>query len=430
MAVVVAVAEPDAEPILVTDLLAGFMRLQARSPTLGGSLPLRAAQACLPLLEGNSVGRQLVITSRIQLVRGLTGLVVERWENKAAVEARLRGVLPVAVAQELVLRAAIQGFRASPIRKKGRRTIQVFTGLVIEVPRGVRLRISSSANNRARSYRVVEQFIEAGAPKPLILELEAEAGTGPISLEGEVATLIPLPADFEARPQSLTNAVDAAEAHVRFFDASYFATKKKRSARKYRDHARAAESSGVAGVGPTRVVDAGPRQLHIAGDRLVMRAGLPLEFCFDGRLLDVNVDPKKLETLARAIVAAWTPLLEGELRDANLFKGALLYLTKYVTPHPPGEPHFFVKPPALVVTPKGWSTLIEGSQQPGFDVMRGVVRTDMFHAVPAVFQVAAIGQRHTLAEGAPLAELFPAPRSVLERPFRERRLSATEALDA
>src|SRR5262249_1700659 len=67
--------------------------------------------------------------------------------------------------------------------------------------------------------------------------------------------------------------------------------------------------------------------------------------------------------------------------------GALLYLTKYFAPHPPGEPHFFVKPWALTVLPPGWSALVDGMHGPGYDVMRGVVHADQFFATPAVFQL-------------------------------------------
>src|SRR5262249_51109484 len=46
----------------VLDILGGLVRLTRRSPTLDGSVPLRVARACLPLLEGNAYGLQLVLT--------------------------------------------------------------------------------------------------------------------------------------------------------------------------------------------------------------------------------------------------------------------------------------------------------------------------------------------------------------------------------
>jgi hypothetical protein len=97
-------------------------------------------------------------------------------------------------------------------------------------------------------------------------------------------------------------------------------------------------------------------------------------------------------------------------------KGAVLYLTKYFTPHPQGEPHFFVKPWAFTVTPRGWSSLLEGVRGEGWDVMRGVVWTDRFHATPAVFSMQG-GRRVRVREGAPLLDVVPVPRSLLAEGF-------------
>jgi hypothetical protein len=98
--------------------------------------------------------------------------------------------------------------------------------------------------------------------------------------------------------------------------------------------------------------------------------------------------------------------------------GSELYLTKYFTPHPPGEPHFFVKPWALTATPPGWSSLVEGMHGDGYDVMRGIVSTDVFHATPAVFRVHREGTRFQVAEGAPLLRVIPLPRALLGHEFR------------
>jgi hypothetical protein len=95
-----------------------------------------------------------------------------------------------------------------------------------------------------------------------------------------------------------------------------------------------------------------------------------------------------------------------------------LYLTKYFTPHPPGEPHFFVKPWALTATPPGWSSLIEGVHGDGYDVLRGVISTDSFHATPAVFRIHREGARVNVAEDAPLLRVIPIPRSLLDGEIR------------
>ena len=51
--------------------LPGFCRLTKRSATLDGSLPLRAAQHCSPVLEGNAAGFQVVLDNPMTLRRTL-----------------------------------------------------------------------------------------------------------------------------------------------------------------------------------------------------------------------------------------------------------------------------------------------------------------------------------------------------------------------
>ncbi len=102
--------------------------------------------------------------------------------------------------------------------------------------------------------------------------------------------------------------------------------------------------------------------------------------------------------------------------------GAALYLTKYFTPHPPGEPHFFVKPWTFTQTPAGWSSLLDGIHGDGYDVMRGVVSTDTFFATPAVFRVHREGAPVHVPEGRPLLRVIPVPRRLLASEYRLRRL--------
>jgi hypothetical protein len=155
----------------------------------------------------------------------------------------------------------------------------------------------------------------------------------------------------------------------------------------------------------------GPARVQLPADRLVVRNAISLTATFDGQHVVVTPDRDELEAYARAVHAAWKPF-------APPHPGALLYLSKYVTPHPPGEPHFFVKPSTLVETSAGCSTVIDGVGGPGYDILRGVVATDAFHATPAVFQLRA-GTAITVARGEPLVEMFPCPRSLIDAGFAQ-----------
>ncbi len=61
--------------------------------------------------------------------------------------------------------------------------------------------------------------------------------------------------------------------------------------------------------------------------------------------------------------------------------------------------------------------MIDGRPGSGFDVMRGVVRTDRFHAAPAVFQLWRPGETITVARGTVLAELLAFPRDLDDTSF-------------
>jgi hypothetical protein len=141
---------------------------------------------------------------------------------------------------------------------------------------------------------------------------------------------------------------------------------------------------------------------------------VPFTAHFDGNTLAIEPDRKSLERGARAVETELESALGAGY--AALHKGAALYLTKYFTPHPNGEPHFFVKPWAFTATPRGWSSVIDGVRGDGWDVMRGVVWTDRFHATPAVFALQP-GCRVRLGAGAPLFELVASPRSLLAEGF-------------
>jgi hypothetical protein len=231
-----------------------------------------------------------------------------------------------------------------------------------------------------------------------------------------------LPAELAIARASLDDAPHVARAHAAFYDAAYFDTKKRGAvSRKYRDEIRRTAQAGgatratVVDAGPSTVELARPARLHraagtvrgdVAPDRLVVRNAIAFAATFDGAHVTVTPDPDQLASYARDVRAAWE-------RVPLPHPGALLYLTKYITPHPPGEPHFFVKPAALLETSPGVSTVLDGIHGAGYDVLRGVIRTDGFHATPAVFQLFA-GRSIEVARGAPLLEMFPCPRELID----------------
>lgn len=405
--------------VSVIDALDGFATLVKRSQTLGGSVPLRVAQACVPLLEGNAWGYQINLTKRIELRKRFGRWTVAAFEGGDGLAALLRGGLPM-LGDVL---APAWGKRVQAGIALAGRSISLFTGLFVRPPNGVRLRQSSTANRRSFAYAIDEVVLDdVSGYVPIVLDIVPRGEVDSFTLEHEIATLAVLPSRISIARASLEDAPDVVRTHVAFYDAEYFQTKQRgQVARKYRDEIRASQTaSGDAAV---TIVDGGPRLVEpgrparahrvtgpsttdLVPDRLVVKNAVAFEATFDGSRVAVEPDRDQLERYARDVRERWSGITSHQ--------GALLYLTKYFTPHPPGEPHLFTKPATLIATSPGSSTVIEGRNGSGYDVLRGVVRTDTFHATPSVFHLWQPGQAIAVPEGAILAELFPCPRDVLE----------------
>jgi hypothetical protein len=277
----------------------------------------------------------------------------------------------------------------------------------------------------------------ADEPVPLVLELEDFLdGT---RLEGEIATLVPVVPDVRVALVPLAQAAELAEAHAAFYDAKYFATKKGEVTKKYRRVIGRAPRDEAEAPATVRVAHfAGPRPEIVRVSRVlgprstspepssrsldVIRFfnAVPFSAHFDGNTLDIVPERDALARGAREVTSALSATFGEDFIPAN--KGAVLYLTKYFTPHPNGEPHFFLKPWAFTETPAGWSSILEGARGKGFDVMRGVIWTDRFHATPAVFQLQP-GVKIKVPLGAHLLDVIAAPRSVLAEGATERSLT-------
>jgi hypothetical protein len=411
----------------VVDVLDGFASLAKRSPKLDGSVPVRAAQACLPLLDGNAWGHQIVLHRRIALRKRRGGLVVEI-ERGDELERLMRATLPVLVADGTLKPSSEWRRRLERGVVDTRGGISVFTGLFVRPRDGVRIRQSANANRRSLAYSIEQAIIDdASGLVPVVLNVVPAPGVDAFTLDGEVATLGALPASVEFLRGTLDDAPLVGQAHRNFYDADYFATKKRgAAARKYRKQF-ARQTSPPAGDIRATIVDAGPRSVEVAWpqrlhrvagaapasgdpDRLTLANAVSFAATFDGLNVTVTPDPDELAAYARGVRPAWERSLGG---DRGCHPGALLYLTKYFTPHPPGEPNFFVKPASLLDTSPGVSTLIDGVCGVGYDVLRGVVHTDGFHATPAVFQLEP-GSSIEVPRGTPLAEMFPISRDLID----------------
>jgi hypothetical protein len=421
---VAAAADEAALAFSVLDAFGGFAALRVRTPTLDGSVPLRVAKGCVPLLEGNAFGHQVVIERPIRLVRRLG-----RWQAigdaAAEIERARRAALPMLRAQRLLEPDAWPDLDRGVVTSE-RNAIRIWTGLCVRPPAGAWLWIQSAANRRNVRFEVRERVVpDASCFVPLVLELTPAPGVREIDLRGEIACIGALQPDVDVEVRTIAERPEVADAHLRFYAQAYFEAKKRGEiTRRYR---RTIDVSVPphASAGGCEVVELGPSPGGTetlaacllpqgAGDVVPARYGRVQRRRFDalvdfavdwnGHDVIVDFDRERLRGLASRIVDAFGPA-------AQTHPGAVWYLTKYFTPHPPGEPHFFVKPWAFTRTPPGWSCVLDGVHGRGYDVLRGVVHTDQFHATPAVFALRE--PRIEVAAGTPLLRVTPVPRRLL-----------------
>jgi len=457
----------------VADALAGLFRLERRSPTLRGSVPLRVAQACVPLLQGNAFGWQVVLQEKWPLARGPLGFSLDLdAESLARLQQRYAQGLARALAAGWLQKGSAWHrfltehalFLASPWRLGRRPVLVVWTGLFVQPDRGLGLRLMPVGNRRSHSWLLAEALYseaEIADPSqttasliPLCLTLsvsEAAQRSPTLQLGGELACLavMPLAATFAVR--SLAECKEVGRAHCSFYDASYFRHKEGSATRRYRKQIKVRPEDGPVsrGLAAARadlfgsqihgeIIVAGPTEFELISDEslvtalgpepvrrapqaprlqhVVFRNLLDFRARFDGASVSLDFDASELEQKAQPLFQGFRRLYGVGFVDKH--PGALLYLSKYFTTHPPGEPHFFVKPWAFTRTPPGCSVLVDGYPGDGYEVLRGVVACDQFHATPAVFSVQRSDEWLSVPGRAPLVRVLALPRPLLSATYR------------
>src|SRR4029078_5218679 len=130
------------------------------------------------------------------------------------------------------------------------------------------------------------------------------------------------------------------------------------------------------------------------------------------RDMDVDIDSSAQE----AFLTSWRRLY-GE---PSAF--VLEMAHRFLHAAEPGEPYLMVILWAFLVTPPGWSAVVEGYHFPRLDAVRGVVSTDSFHALAFVFRM--YEGRFEIPRGSRIARAIPLPRTFVHPEFRLRPLDS------
>jgi hypothetical protein len=421
--------------------------LGKRSETLDGSIPLRAAQGCKPLLEGNAAGFHLRfgLSAVIRKDRHRARLIFTDGDDAKATKLYRSGIKRLAERRLL----AKDGFWSRTLRKgvswQHKNVLYIWTGHLVRPVPGVWILVSGAFNRRC--FVQVREYVipDSDVFVPLVLELDLSSLRDRDTwLDTEVACLTPLRPDVAMSMVSLKDRPDAGRAFCAFYDAAYVEPRlqgnyvgryrKITASEPHTESARTAECELVVVNGPhshtIRTFDRfatsrGWSRGHPDAGRLqyavIRNIGL-VKGRWDGlSVRDVSVDvPDVREQLHQEWTALFGPISVERLE--SLFEYVII-----PTPHR-GEPIIGIVPRAFAVTPPGWSTLVDSFDFHGLDGMRGLVSTDTYFGTGSFWQLYK-PMKFTIPRGANLIRLLPVPRRLLRATFSERPLDLADPLE-
>lgn len=369
-AVAVAVAA-EAEPIVrVSKRREAAWTVRAPSSLLDGNVPLRAAQACVPFVEGNGAGLVL---------RPPRGIVLQKQRSSWTCADRSVCVT----------------------HRKGALALTIDTGLTIE-PVGGAIELDRAFNRSDRRVEIQSTRIDVRTDLSLELTLAAPSDQDEVFLDGPLASLLMVPTEVRWTGADADASRAMIDRHRAFFDRSYFAEKREGATKRYREHGREPLDSLV---DPSRA-DAIALSLTsaVALDRRGLQVRAELAYTAEnyGAHTRCRADAHALDERTRALRAALHPLRELPADDPSL-----LYFAHYAMAHTHGDPRVLVKPSLLVATRRDWVIVVDG---PRAECLRGVSEAQWFHAVPVVMDVFT---RLSVRAGAPIARVRATPRAML-----------------
>lgn len=415
----------------VIEALPGFCTLVKRSPTLDGQLPLRAAQHCSPVFEGNEAGFQICLRQPMTLRRDRHGFRVDMTPPALEqTQTEVRGAIERLVARGLLARGGywhrLLAEDAMPVR--GRR-ILLWSGFLVKPEPGVALHVGPAFNRRSRIAVVEHAIADTSGFTPLMLEIDGRNfGKEPRWIDQEIGCVLPVARQARLTLQSIRQAPDVVRAFEAFFDAHYFETKKIKPTGSYRRLVR--EPAGPpAETCEGRVFYAGPNIHTVAGLRRFFHPGgvasrppdgvsipqctvrnvAPYGAYWDGQMF--TRERKQTAGALRALARDWRAA--GGRTSGDPWE----FLSGYAYGPGRDEPYWLLQPWVFVRTPSGWSSVVDGVRAGGSEGMRGIIRTDQFHTVSMVYRMYEPGPI-AVRTGAPVLRFFPMPRRLQSASMR------------
>jgi hypothetical protein len=434
---------PDELPVAFEAIqaLPGFCQLLKRSPTLDGSLPLRAAQHCSPVFEGNEAGFQISLEQPMNLRRGRAGLQIDM--TPPAFKQTQEDV--GACIDELVKRGLLQKnghwhrlLRTDALPIRGTR-LHFWSGFLVKPAEGVALRVGRAFNRRSRITVVEHAIVDRSGFTPLMLEIDGrDLGPEPRTIIGEIGSVLPVAAHARMTLTSVRKAPEVVRSVEAFFDAHYFETKKTKPTGKYRRMLREHPDLPAAATCEVKVAYAGPavhtvdalERFHGPGG-ITKRApeNVALPYCTVRNIARLEAEwdgqgftnENKVFDRTNSLDRDWKAV--GGRRSSDAYE----FFSGYFYEPARDEPYWLLQPWIFSTTPPGWSTVIEGASVGGCDGMRGIIRTDHFSTVSMVYRMYNAG-RIAVPKGIPIMRFFPIPRRLQDAVMRLVDVKSTQVI--
>jgi hypothetical protein len=408
------------------DALGEFFLLQKRSATLDGSIPLRAAQHCIPYTEGCSAGLQLLppwMELKIKKNRKFEISTPNPPDEEVYAETLdwLR--------QNQILSDYWLGILENGLVWDQGDKAYIWTGYVIRPAENTWILNGGAFNRRAQVKTIDLVYADSENFQPLFCAIDvSEMKPGSYAIAAELGCLLGLQPGVEVKVAPVEDSTAEIKAVCDFFDDQYYEQKKTMPATgKYRalkssknkpvNTASKKETPEVLLVdmfdAPYKldtfknfVTSAGisfNRKLSELYPFIVLKSAFNAKLDWDGTFWTVHVKP---HALTEKLVEIWAKIggAAGE-RFAHTLAD-LVWLPA------PTESIFNVAPWAVLKTPPGWSSVYDGIHFENAEGLRGVVRTDQLYQISGVYRLIN-GPTLNIKKGSSLMRILPTPRNLL-----------------
>ncbi len=413
-----------------------WAHLIKRSATLDGSLPLRAARFCRPVMEGTEAGGQIVFSTgfTVSRRRGLSVNVAdptgESWQAGVDAMAAVveRGLLPRGGHWHRL-------FKEGPVVVQ-RTSLLVWTGMLIRPRPGVSLLVSRAFNRHARLVIKEYSITDDSEFSPLVIELDAlQFGPAPAVVLGEVGCVTPLWTGFQLELRKLSEVPHIVDGYIAVHNPAY--GQQRRLNQNSGNYVRHPTVRGAPAARLTGTVGSAWPEKHLklkTFDRVLTKTGfrrkstnvqfleasavLEFEAAWDGRF--ATQAQVSGPNTPRDQLHQWWKEKFGEGAHAFTPREPLYSFSRF------GDALLNCRYPAFCETPAGWVSIVDGFDFEGAWGMRGVIETSWYGGIVGAWHFYEATRFH-IRRKVPLMRSITVPQELLKAPIR--MIDLAEAAD-